>query len=166
MSERSGPRWLFISHAYGGGVQQHVDDLTALIRDELDGVVWLLQPRDERSVRLTWCGEDSGLDIPLAHDQLSAVIPGLAGALGIQRLHFHHLAGLPASILELPTALGLPFDFTFHDFHTVCPQSILLHGTEASAAGQMFLHARRAWQIVLTLGGWGSRIGGAPSASG
>ena len=122
MSERSGPRWLFISHAYGGGVQQHVDDLTALIRDELDGVVWLLQPRDERSVRLTWCGEDSSLDIPLAHDQLSAVIPGLAGALGIQRLHFHHLAGLPASILELPMALGLPFDFTFHDFHTVCPQ--------------------------------------------
>ena len=123
LSERTGPRWLFISHAYGGGVQQHVDDLAALIRDELDGVVWLLQPRDERSVRLTWCGDDSSLDIPLAHDQLSAALPELAAALGIQRLHFHHLAGLPASILELPTALGLPFDFTFHDFHTVCPQT-------------------------------------------
>jgi GT2 family glycosyltransferase/glycosyltransferase involved in cell wall biosynthesis len=123
VNRRAGPRWLFVSHAYGGGVQQHIDDLAALIRDELDGVVWLLQPRDEHSVRLTWCGEDSDLDIPIAHDQLSTALPPLAAELGIQRLHFHHFAGLPISVLQLPNALGLPFDVTFHDFHTVCPQT-------------------------------------------
>jgi GT2 family glycosyltransferase/glycosyltransferase involved in cell wall biosynthesis len=123
INRRAGPRWLFISHAYGGGVQQHIDDLTALIRDELDGVVWLLQPRDEHSARLTWCGEDSDLDIPIAHDQLDAVLPPLVSELGIQRLHFHHFAGLPASVLQMHKVLGLPFDVTFHDFHTVCPQT-------------------------------------------
>ena len=123
INRRAGPRWLFISHAYGGGVQQHIDDLTALIRNELDGVVWLLQPRDEHSARLTWGGEDSDLDIPIAHDQLSTALPPLVAELGIQRLHFHHFAGLPASVLQLPQALSLPFDVTFHDFHTVCPQT-------------------------------------------
>ena len=123
INRRAGPRWLFISHAYGGGVQQHIDDLTALIRDELDGVVWLLQPRDEHSARLTWCGEDSDLDIPIAHDQLDTALQSLVFELGIQRLHFHHFAGLPISVLQLPKALGLPFDVTFHDFHTVCPQT-------------------------------------------
>ena len=121
LGDRSGPTWLFISHSLGGGVQQHVQHLAALIRDKLDGVVWLLQPRDERSVQLTWCGEDSGLNIPIAHDQLNSALPALAAELGIQRLHFHHLAGLPASVLELPNLLGVPFDFTFHDFYAVCP---------------------------------------------
>ena len=123
INRRTGPRWLFISHAYGGGVQQHIDDLTALIRNELDGVVWLLQRRDERSARVTWCGEDSDLVIPIAHDQLGTALPPLVAELGIQRLHFHHFVGLPVSVLQLPSALGLPFDVTFHDFHTVCPQT-------------------------------------------
>ncbi len=123
LSERSGPRWLFISHAYSGGVKRHIDDLAALIRDELDGVVWLLQPRDEHSLRLSWCGEQSELDTPIAHDQMTSTLPKLIAELGIQRLHFHHFVGLPASVLELPSALDLPFDFTFHDFHSVCPQT-------------------------------------------
>ena len=123
VNRRAGPKWLFISHAYGGGVQQHIDDLAALICDELDGVVWLLQPRDDHSLRLTWGGEDSGLDIPIAHDQLDTALPPLVFELGIQRLHFHHFAGLPASVLQLPKVLRLPFDVTFHDFHTVCPQT-------------------------------------------
>ena len=123
VNRRAGPRWLFISHAYGGGVQQHIDDLTALIRDELDGVVWLLQPRDDHSLRLTWGGEDSDLDVPITHDQLDTALPSLVAELGIQRLHFHHFAGLPASVLQLNKVLSLPFDVTFHDFHTVCPQT-------------------------------------------
>ena len=123
VNRRAGPSWLFVSHAYGGGVQQHIDDLTTLIRDELDGVVWLLQPRDDQSVRLTWCGEASDLDIPIVHDQLDTALPSLVSELGIQRLHFHHFAGLPVSILQLNKVLSLPFDVTFHDFHTVCPQT-------------------------------------------
>ena len=123
VNRRAGPRWLFISHAYGGGVQQHIDDLTALIRDELDGVVWLLQPRDDHSLRLIWGGEASDLDVPIAHDQLNTTLPPLVAELGIQRLHFHHFAGLPATVLQLNKFLSLPFDVTFHDFHTVCPQT-------------------------------------------
>ena len=123
VNRHAGPKWLFISHAYGGGVQQHTNDLTALIRDELDGVVWLLQSRDDHSLRLIWGGEDSDLDIPIAHDQLDTALPPLVAELGIQRLHFHHFAGLPAAVLKLNKVLSLPFDVTVHDFHTVCPQT-------------------------------------------
>ena len=123
LNQRRGPRWLFVSHHYGGGVQQHIDDLVALIRDELDGAVWLLQPRDDRSVRLRWLGEKSDLEIPIAHDGLLEACAAFAEHFGIQRLHFHHFIGLPDSVLDLPTRLGLPFDVTIHDFHTVCPQT-------------------------------------------
>lgn len=123
LNQRTGPRWLFVSHHYGGGVQQHIDDLVALIRDELDGVVWLLQPRDDRSVRLRWLGEDSDLEIPIAHERLLEACALFSARFGIQRLHFHHFIGLPDSVLALPKQLGLPFDVTIHDFHTVCPQT-------------------------------------------
>lgn len=123
INQRAGPRWLFVSHHYGGGVQQHIDDLVALIRDELDGTVWLLQPRDDRSVRLRLLGEESDLEIPIAHDGLLEACAAFADRFGIQRLHFHHFIGLPDSVLGLPKHLGLPFDVTIHDFHTVCPQT-------------------------------------------
>jgi len=120
---RSGPRWLFVSHNYGGGVQQHIDDLAALIRDELDGSVWLLQPRDDASVRLRWLDESADLDIPIPHDHLLQAAKLFVDHFGIQRLHFHHFAGLPQAVLKLPEHLGIPFDVSFHDFHSVCPQT-------------------------------------------
>ena len=123
LNQRRGPRWLFVSHHYGGGVQQHIDDLVALIRDEMDGAVWLLQPRDDRSVRLRWLGEKSDLEIPIAHEGLLEACVTFAARFDIQRLHFHHFIGLPDSVLDLPTRLGLPFNVTIHDFHTVCPQT-------------------------------------------
>jgi hypothetical protein len=43
-------------------------------------------------------------------------------AIGVARLHFHHVHGLPASILELPVASGLPYDCTLHDYYAICPQ--------------------------------------------
>jgi GT2 family glycosyltransferase/glycosyltransferase involved in cell wall biosynthesis len=123
LNKLSGPRWLFVSHNFGGGVQQHIDDLASLIRDELDGSVWLLQPRDDASVRLRWLDESADLDIPIPHDQLSEATQLFAAQFGIQRLHFHHFAGLPQAVLTLPKHLGIPFDVTFHDFHSVCPQT-------------------------------------------
>ena len=101
VNRRAGPKWLFISHAYGGGVQQHIDDLAALICDELDGVVWLLQPRDDHSLRLTGVAKIAVLTSRLP--MTNSIRPAAAGfELGIQRLHFHHFAGLPASVLQLP----------------------------------------------------------------
>jgi len=123
LNKRSGPGWLFVSHNFGGGVQQHIDDLAAVIREELDGNVWLLQPRDDASARLRWLDESADLDIPIPHDQLLEAIQLFAAQFGIQRLHFHHFAGLPQAVLTLPEHLGIPFDVTFHDFHSVCPQT-------------------------------------------
>ena len=40
----------------------------------------------------------------------------------IQRMHFHHYAGVSGWVLSLPDELGLPYDVSVHDFVSVCPQ--------------------------------------------
>ena len=123
LGRRLGPRWLFVSHSFGGGVEQHTEHLAALISEHLDGVVWLLQPRDASSVSVSWIGESNDLTFSLNTDRLLQQAPHVFGRLGIQRLHFHHTAGLPQAVLQLPDLLGLPYDFTVHDFRVVCPQT-------------------------------------------
>jgi GT2 family glycosyltransferase/glycosyltransferase involved in cell wall biosynthesis len=123
LSCRRGPRWLFICHNYGGGVQQHVDDLARMIREQADGAVWALSPEGLSALRLSWLGEDSDLSVSLPVGNWRQPLADLVRFLGIQRLHFHHVAGMPADILSLPEMLDLPFDVTIHDFLAVCPQT-------------------------------------------
>ena len=110
------PRILFITHAMGGGVEAHVADLRALLapRAEIEvlrpagpGAVTLQAADDQR---LTWRCE------PWAD-----LVRALA-ARGYSRLHVHHIDGFPPQILELPAALGLPFDLTLHDYFAYCPR--------------------------------------------
>jgi glycosyltransferase involved in cell wall biosynthesis len=42
--------------------------------------------------------------------------------IGVARLHFHHVNGLPQAILDLPRELGVPYDCTLHDYFAICPQ--------------------------------------------
>jgi glycosyltransferase involved in cell wall biosynthesis len=40
----------------------------------------------------------------------------------VRHIHYHHLLGHGAEVMALPERLGLPFDFTAHDFYALCPQ--------------------------------------------
>jgi glycosyltransferase involved in cell wall biosynthesis len=103
-------------------VEQHVRELAELTAGE---VIWLrLAPAPPRLCILE-CSEDGyqfslTLDQHAERDLLAAVI----GACGVGRVHIHHLTGHSA-LDSLPQDLGLPFDFTVHDYYTVCPQVTL-----------------------------------------
>jgi hypothetical protein len=43
-------------------------------------------------------------------------------ALGLARVHIHHVHGLPREGLGLAAALGVPYDVTLHDHFAICPQ--------------------------------------------
>jgi glycosyltransferase involved in cell wall biosynthesis len=114
------PAIVFVSHAWGGGIRRHMDDLTALLGERAD--VLYLEPADADTVRLHWPRAGEHFE---AWFRLPADLPALAEtlrAIGIARLHFHHVHGLPQAILQLPTVCGLPYDATLHDYYAICPQ--------------------------------------------
>ena len=110
------PRILMVTHAWGGGVEQHVTTLANLL--SLDARVVILRPVDSESIELDFWGNARAR-------VASADWPGLVAALravNFDRLHLHHVHGLPEAILHLDQDLGVPLDCTLHDYLTLCPQ--------------------------------------------
>jgi GT2 family glycosyltransferase/glycosyltransferase involved in cell wall biosynthesis len=130
----SRPRILFVSHAYGGGVRRHIEELAAAIADSAD--VLLLTPRADRIEVRALTGDAAAW--PPRADWPAAV--GLLRAVGIDRVHFHHVHGLPREALELPQALGCGFDVTLHDHFPVCPQYHLGGGEARFCGGRPDCH--------------------------
>ena len=110
----------FVAHAWGGGVRRHMDDLVLLLRDRAD--VLYIEPADATTVRLhaPRANPEFAMWFSLP-DELGALADTLR-AIGVVRLHYHHVHALPQAILELPAASGLPYDCTLHDYYAICPQ--------------------------------------------
>jgi hypothetical protein len=63
----------------------------------------------------------------------------LAG-VGIDRIHIHHVHGLPAGVLDLPARLARPYDLTLHDYFPACPGYHLVDGGARFCGGQPDCH--------------------------
>ncbi|HVE51148.1 MAG TPA: glycosyltransferase [Casimicrobiaceae bacterium] len=116
------PALVFVVHGWGGGIRRHVDDLAAIVASHAN--VLLLEPAGGDVVRLRQHGSDRALHFTLPLD-----IPLLAATfawLRVARLHFHHVHGMPRSILDVPHASRLPYDVTLHDYVAICPQHHLV----------------------------------------
>jgi len=114
------PRLLMVTHAWGGGVEQHVNTLIATLSGRAR--VALLRPVDSDSVELVLPG---GERLRLASKSWTPLVKALRG-LDFQRLHLHHVQGFPRAILDLNHALSIPFDCTLHDYASICPQNQLV----------------------------------------
>ena len=146
---------VFVSHPWGGGIRRYMNDLVALTEERCE--VLFLEPAVGDTVKLSWPrqGESFALYFTLPAD-----LPMLADTLrtiGAERLHFHHVHLQPAAILELPAAVGLPYDYTLHDYHPICPQYHLVtevgrYCGEPDAAGCAACLAKRPpqWDMDIT----------------
>jgi glycosyltransferase involved in cell wall biosynthesis len=156
------PAILFVSHAWGGGVRRHMNDLATLVQDRAD--VLYLEPATAAAVKLHWprAGEAFAAWFRLPGDW--AALVGTLRAIGIARMHFHHVHDLPRSILELPRATDVPYDCTLHDYFAICPQYHLTdergrYCGEPDAAGCAACIARRPGAWGLDIGTWRSVFG-------
>ena len=111
---------LFVAHAWGGGVRRHMEDLARMAGERCD--VLLLQPAAGDTVVLSWLnpGETFACYFTLPSDMPTLV--SLLRGLGLVRIHFHHVHGLPRAVLDLPADVGVPYDCTLHDYYAICPQ--------------------------------------------
>jgi len=126
------PRVLFVSHAFGGGVARHMASLARAIEE--DAEVLLLAPHADGHTSLRWLrrGEDLALWFPTSQwDRMTALL----AAIGVDRVHFHHVHGLPQEALALPARLGCPHDVTLHDYFPACPAYHMTDGSGRYCGG-------------------------------
>ena len=119
----SRPSILMIEHGLGGGVAKHVLDLAGLLRNRAEFL--RLRPNRGGLMEVSSLG---GKPAPALYFQVPSEIAGLAEFLRasvVGRIHFHHTLRIGSKITELPQVLGVPYDFTVHDYYCFCPQITL-----------------------------------------
>ena len=121
------PRVLLVSHGGEGGIARHLDDLRALLASRIE--VLALAPDADGTLALT----HEGGGLWFAIDEWDSMLAVLR-AVGVDRVHFHHVHGLPARALELGTDLGAAWDVTLHDYFPACP-AYHLAGADARFCG-------------------------------
>jgi O-antigen biosynthesis protein len=117
------PRLLFVSHAWGGGIDRHISDLITLMDNAAD--VLLMRGLGRGGVELQWFfGGVAQPSVRIGGFDASAleIWVNALGPVGFARVHLHHVHGWSASILKLIKALRVPIDLTLHDYAVMCPQ--------------------------------------------
>ena len=147
------PRLLFITHAWGGGVEEHVALLATLVAKRAR--VMVMRPAGLHEVELELPGRERFRVASVPWHALTAALR----ALQFSRVHIHHVHALPLAVLDIDLALALPLDFTLHDYVSICPQHHLVDedGTycgepEATACNRCIAKRPHAWQQ--SIGPW------------
>lgn len=127
------PCVLLVSHSLGGGVAQHCNDLARLTAHEVDYL--MLKPASNGQSELSWLDDAEALALHYPLPEAEPALVGLLQALGVSRVHYHHLLGHADAVRQLARRLGVPYDVTIHDYRTVCPQ-INLTSTDGRYCGE------------------------------
>ncbi len=153
---------VFVSHPWGGGIRRYMNDLATLAGERCE--VLHLEPASGDTVKLYW---PRAAESFAAYFTLPGELPILAEtlrAIGVARLHFHHVHLLPRAILDLPSAVGVPYDCTLHDYYPICPQYHLVtedgnYCGEPDATGCAACLTRRPGQWGLDITAWRGAFG-------
>jgi len=113
LSQSEKPKVLMITHRLGGGVERHVADLISLLSPTCE--VLVLRPAMGGFVALEWARRDENWRCWFAPATDRTALVACLAAIGISRVHLHHIDGLPASIWNIASELGVPLDITLHD---------------------------------------------------
>jgi len=108
---------LHITHHWGGGTEQHVQEITDYLGAAAGHVV--LRSRADGLVILSVPGEPERLFHP--QNDFQDLLAQLR-RLGVAHVHVHQLFTVPVDVRQLIDELGVAFDFTVHDYHTLCPR--------------------------------------------
>jgi GT2 family glycosyltransferase/glycosyltransferase involved in cell wall biosynthesis len=128
--------FLAVTHRLGGGVVQHLNELMELTADK---VIWLtLTPVSSSAFTLQSSRREYPFSLTLRAREGYPVLAAIVKAAGVERIHIHHLSEHGVAIDRLAQELDLPFDFTVHDYHSICPQITLSdeHGRYCGEPGE------------------------------
>src|SRR5687767_13395282 len=85
------PAIAFIVHGWGGGIRRHVDDLAALVAGSAE--ILFIEPSTGDTVRVRHANSGATAFFTLLGEMHT--LAAFLRALGVVRLHLHHVNGLP-----------------------------------------------------------------------
>ncbi len=151
VQEGDQPVVLAVLHDRAGGTLRHVHELAR----HLQGQARFLQltPAGDGAVHLGLVGAPEQhllrFDLPAQENTLLALLR----QLGVQHLHYHHLLGHGEAVRQLPERLGVPYDFTAHDYYSYCPQISLTDHTQTYCGEEGLDQCRQCLQRTPPPGG-------------
>lgn len=123
MNESGLPCLLMVTHALGGGVERHVQELQAVLKNRAHVVI--VRPHvHERQILFTaplYAMDNDALEmrrvvnLAFKWPQDSAQVGEWISLFGVSRVHVHHVLGFPKTFWTYLLNLQLPFDLTLHD---------------------------------------------------
>lgn len=112
------PKVLEVTHSWGGGVERHVQDVCRLLEGTSE--ILVLRPGEQDRVQLQWVRAGEEFEAWFEREAGWAECIALLSAIGIDRVHYHHVHGHPREVLDLAQALNVPYDVTLHDQLPLC----------------------------------------------
>jgi GT2 family glycosyltransferase/glycosyltransferase involved in cell wall biosynthesis len=127
---------LFVTHDWGGGIERHVEELRRRLKAE-DVAIFFLRAEANQTHRAVLSHPSVWPAPNLGPFDLRADVAPLVEALrrlDIGHIHVHSLVGFdqPTAARWIPRvarALGVPYDFTAHDYLCMCPRMTLIDGS-------------------------------------
>lgn len=124
------PVILAVSQSDVGGSRRHIDDLAGLLHGHARHLLMvpytILGHRVGNMVRILWNQPGESFQIVLDDKADHSLMLDFFRAIGVSRIHYHHLLGWNASVRDLPRELDVPYDFTAHDYYSFCPRIHLM----------------------------------------
>ena len=114
------PKILLITHKLGGGVSQHIVELSNFYADK----AWFIKIKPEvdgRSIALYFSTNEKACKTKLIFDLESEFVElvFILQSLGVGHVHIHHTLGFHSKVMEVNKALGCEYDITVHDYYLV-----------------------------------------------
>lgn len=125
---------LFVTHDWGGGIERHIQNMIALLRQQDVAVLLMRAPRQhERWVAFEHSDVVGTPNLRYRIKEDHQAVLDLLRAAGVFHVHVHSFAGYPADagrfVAGLSDALGLHYDFTAHDYLPRCPRVTMIDGS-------------------------------------
>jgi GT2 family glycosyltransferase len=114
---------LLVTHDLGGGTERHVQELIW----NYSGVYeFVLLRASGRNCKVTIPSLEGHATLVFDQCDIDQILEVLA-SLSIKKAHIHHVFGLTLNLRQILKSLDIPFVFTLHDYHVLCPRINLGH---------------------------------------
>jgi O-antigen biosynthesis protein len=112
------PVVLAVLHDRAGGTLRHARELALHLTEH--ALFLTLTPAPDRCVRLEFAARHEGFQLTFRLEDQYQDLVRMLTLLGVRHIHYHHLLGHDPVIMDLPSQLGVRYDFTAHDFYSFC----------------------------------------------
>jgi len=125
---------LLVAPDIEGGTRKHVEDLLEMCkRDKLPALLLLYNKEGTIKIQHSLLDDLHSLCYKSNNDNDNNDIDSLISDLkkiGVWHIHYHHLMNLPQFLIQLAESFNISYDFTAHDYFTICPRINLINGLD------------------------------------